>query len=126
MRSDAATSSPAANFFSVAGDKAAQGGGENRYLFITTAIDAAMFPEPRPPHNTNYVSVPDSLWTDEDRANKALNDAHAAWREKIAKARKLSDELNARFADWYYVISAKSFEDLSLTRSDLIKEKASS
>jgi hypothetical protein len=31
--------------------------------------------------------------------------------------------MNARFADWYYVISSDSFKKLRLKRSDLIRNK---
>ncbi len=37
--------------------------------------------------------------------------------------RKKVEELNARFADWYYVISAGSFEKLHLSRKDLVVKK---
>ena len=33
------------------------------------------------------------------------------------------DELNARFADWYYVISDEVFRKIHLNRDDLIKKK---
>ena len=42
-------------------------------------------------------------------------------RRDAAKA----DELNARFADWYYVIAAEDFEKLRVTRKDLVKAKSS-
>ena len=43
--------------------------------------------------------------------------------EKIVAGRKKAEELNERFAGWYYVISATSFETLRLSRADLVKEK---
>jgi hypothetical protein len=33
------------------------------------------------------------------------------------------EELNARFGDWYYVISAENFNKLHLARKELVKEK---
>lgn len=47
----------------------------------------------------------------------------AARNAKIESGKKTVDELNQRFADWYYVISNDSFEKLRLSRSALIKLK---
>ncbi|MFQ5770646.1 MAG: DUF4340 domain-containing protein [bacterium] len=100
-----------------------EGPGENRYLFITTEFDADEFPEPPKPKNTKFQTKPDSLWSDADKRNKALQDDYDQWQKKIEKGQKLSDDLNARFAKWYYVISANSFDKLHLKRKDLIKKK---
>jgi len=81
---------------------------QNRYLFVTTEFNEKAFPEPKKPANTDFLKKPDTAWTDEDRANKAL---------------RLSEELNSRFADWYYVISDDSFEKLHLKRRDLVVKK---
>jgi hypothetical protein len=43
------------------------------------------------------------------------------WREKKDEAEKKVRELNARFADWYYVISEDVYKKLHLNRSDLIQ-----
>jgi hypothetical protein len=42
---------------------------------------------------------------------------------KLEEGKKKVDELNRRFAGWYYVISAESFENLRLSRADLVKPK---
>ena len=96
---------------------------QNRYLFITTDFDEKAFPEPKKPAGTDFLKKPDSLWTDEDRDNKALQDAHGRWLRDVENARRTSEQLNARFADWYYVISADSFEKLHLKRQDLMIKK---
>ncbi|NIR48554.1 DUF4340 domain-containing protein [candidate division KSB1 bacterium] len=96
---------------------------ENRYLFITTEFDPSQFPEPSEPKNTEFQTKADSLWTDADRRNKELFDEHEEWKEKVEKGKNLSQELNARFAKWYYVISSGSFDDIHVTRGDLIKKK---
>ena len=44
----------------------------------------------------------------------------------MEQARTTSEELNARFADWYYVISDDSFKKLRLKRQDLLVSKAAS
>jgi hypothetical protein len=43
--------------------------------------------------------------------------------DKIAEGRKKVDQLNKRFGEWYYVISAESFDSLRLSRSALVKPK---
>ena len=46
-----------------------------------------------------------------------------AYDEKIKSGEKLVKDLNRRFAEWYYVISGDSFEDLRQGRKTLIKAK---
>ncbi|MGD8415172.1 MAG: DUF4340 domain-containing protein, partial [Candidatus Latescibacterota bacterium] len=104
------------------GDKPG-GPAENRYLMITTSFDESVFSEPPLPDNDDYLEKPDSLWTAEDHRMKSMRLTHDEWEKNLTEGRELSDELNARFADWYYVISADSFHKLNVTRDDLIKEK---
>ncbi|UCG50795.1 MAG: DUF4340 domain-containing protein [Candidatus Latescibacterota bacterium] len=99
--------------------------GENRYLFVTVRFQEALFPEPPSPENTNFLNKADSLWTDDDFANKNLHDAHQQWRTKVNRSRTRASELNARFAKWYYVISSANFEKLRPPRAELIKKKES-
>ena len=47
-----------------------------------------------------------------------------AYEAKVEKGKKQVDELNDRFENWYYVISADLFSKLHLARKDLIKEKS--
>lgn len=104
--------------------EAAEGGAsENRYLFISTRFDPSIFHEPPKPQNTDFMGKPDSLLTDAERAQKKIFDTHDAWQHNVDRGRKLSEDLNARFADWYYVISAKSFDKLNLGRNDLVVKK---
>jgi hypothetical protein len=100
-----------------------QGPGENRYLFITTTFDPRLFPEPAEPSNTGFAEKAEDDWTDADRRNKERRDAHDEWQKKVEDGQARSDDLNARFADWYYVISAESFDKIRLTRSDLVQRK---
>jgi len=97
--------------------------GENRYLFITTEFDVALFPEPDKASDLAFQYKDESDWTEVDQENKRLFAAHAAWQEQVDKGRKISSDLNGRFADWYYVISSASFDKLNLTRTDLVKQK---
>jgi hypothetical protein len=43
--------------------------------------------------------------------------------DKIKAAQKRVDDLNGRFAKWYYVISAESFDSIHLKRKDLVRDK---
>lgn len=43
--------------------------------------------------------------------------------DKIKEGEKLVKELNTRFADWYYVVSGESFENLRQGRKTLVKAK---
>ena len=45
--------------------------------------------------------------------------------EKLKKANQKIAELNARFADWYYIIAEDEYKKIHLGRTNLIKEKAS-
>ena len=99
------------------------GPGENRYLFITASFDSNLLPEPPEPANLAFLNKAQEEWTDSDRSNKELQDEHDQWQEKVAQNRQRAEELNNRFAAWYYVISSESFEKVQLSRSDLVKEK---
>ena len=96
------------------------GPGENRYLFITTGFDAGLFPEPPRPADLGFQARADSLWTDADRTNADLHEKHESWRQRVDTGRRTSADLNARFAQWYYVISAESFDRIRLRRTDLV------
>ncbi len=47
----------------------------------------------------------------------------AAYEKKVADGKKEVEELNRRFADWYYVISEESFKKLRPARTEFVKEK---
>jgi len=124
----------------------------NRYLMVTAVVNEAKFPMPELeviPKKPASADVPPPPATDGDAA-KAEEKKDEATEEKkeeeseldkeikrIEKEnqRKLDDradkrrkaeekvrELNARFADWYYVVSEDEYKKIRLTRSDLIKE----
>lgn len=100
-----------------------KGSGENRYLFISTRFDGSEFREPPKPPNTDFATKPDSLWTDADRENKEKQRKWDEWKLKMDTGQELSDNLNERFAGWYYVISSSSFDKLHLKRKDLLEDK---
>ncbi len=45
------------------------------------------------------------------------------YQEKLKEGRKLTEEINERFADWYYVISTETYERLSMNREKLVSPK---
>jgi hypothetical protein len=100
-----------------------QGPGENRYLMITVNFNPGAFAEPEKPENTDFLEKPDSMWTAEDHRMKGMQLAYEEWERNVAEGHALADELNHRFAKWYYVISAESFDNLAITRADLLKDK---
>lgn len=106
-------------------DDESEGGesGENRYLFITTSFSPNEFKEPSKPSNMEFSSKADSLLTDADKENKEKQRKWDEWKAKVDKGQQLSNELNDRFAKWYFVISASSFDKLHLQRKDLVKDK---
>lgn len=44
------------------------------------------------------------------------------WQDKQKKATNRVNELNSRFADWYYVISEDVYKKIHLSRADIVKE----
>ncbi|MFQ5498481.1 MAG: DUF4340 domain-containing protein [Candidatus Zixiibacteriota bacterium] len=96
---------------------------ENRYLFVTAEFDESTFPEPPRPADTSFMSKPDSLMTDNDKKNKRLQGDYERWQISIANVRRITNDLNARFSHWYYVISSDSYDKLHLNRADLIVAK---
>ncbi len=109
------------------GSKDAQAGeapaGENRYLMISASFDPALFPEPAAPTSRSFQSKPDSALTLEERRQKDIQAAHDRWKSRVDAGQKRADELNARFAAWYYVISGESFDQLRLKRADLVRDR---
>ena len=47
----------------------------------------------------------------------------ANYEKKLADGQQISEELNRRFALWYYVIPGDQYDKLRLSRSQLIREK---
>ena len=116
-------------FGEVTGDASGDDGsgsnaGDNRYLFVTARFEPSLLPEPPLPTDTTFLGKADSLMTDTDRANRSKQQEHQRWESNVRKGRETADNLNARFADWYYVISGKSFDQLRLKRSDLLAAKS--
>lgn len=97
-----------------------RGPAENRYLFVSAAFDPAVVTRPKEPSNTEFKTKPESSWSDVDRANKALQDELDRWKARVDSGRQRAQELNNRFANWYYVISEGTFTKLDIKRSALM------
>ena len=77
--------------------------GENRYVFITAEFDQTSLPEPQ-------VSE---------------TDAHASWQRRVQEGRDKAERLAARFAGWYYVIAADSYDRIHKPRGEFLKDNDS-
>ena len=125
----------------------------NRYLFVTTRLNKAKFPplelEPLPggddtgeaakeeakeeaksdadaaAKTEESVGEKSDLELERERVRKENQRKQDERDEKLKKANKKIAELNARFADWYYIIAEDEYKKVHLGRSELIKEKAS-
>ncbi|MBI5266542.1 MAG: DUF4340 domain-containing protein [candidate division Zixibacteria bacterium] len=104
-------------------DAAKSGAAASRYLFLTCDFDPKFFPEPKNAPNTGFQGKADSLLTEAEKESKRIWAEHNQWKERVDRSSKLAQDLNRRFADWYYVISSDSFEKLHVKRSDLAKKK---
>ena len=98
------------------------GGGENRYVLINAEFDPEALPEPERPANRDFENKAESQWTDADRENRGRADLHAQWERRTADGRARAEELATRFASWYYVISAGSYNRVHKTRDELLKD----
>ncbi|WP_254509310.1 DUF4340 domain-containing protein [Anatilimnocola floriformis] len=57
-----------------------------------------------------------------DKIRKENRRKMEEWEDRKKKATGRVNELNARFADWYYVISEDVYKKVHLSRADIIKE----
>jgi hypothetical protein len=97
------------------------GAGENRYVLITAEFDADALPESPQPANRDFENKPEGQWTDADRENKEASDLHSQWERRTEDGRQRAEELSTRFASWYYVVSAGSYNRVHKTRDELLK-----
>ncbi len=101
----------------------ASGPGENRYLFVSARFDESSVTPPQKPANTAFEGKEETALTEEDKQNRSLAEAYKKWEENVKKGRETAESLTKRFAPWYYVISASSFDKIHLKRSDFVKPK---
>lgn len=65
----------------------------------------------------------EELAKERERIEKENTRKQEEYDEKIAKGKEQVKKLNARFADWYYVISDEVYQKIHLDRKDIVKEK---
>jgi Domain of unknown function (DUF4340) len=59
-----------------------------------------------------------------DRIEKENKRKQDAYDEKIKAGQLRAKELNARFADWYYVVGDETYRKIHLGQADIVKKKA--
>lgn len=109
----------------------AAGEQNGRFLFVTAAFNASMIEVPHfellpapasPPADSQPTSQPASQ--PEDPARQAVIAANDQKRKeyeaKIKAGEDKVKELNARFADWYYVVSDGVYQKLRFKRADIV------
>jgi hypothetical protein len=105
------------------------GGTENRYLMVSVRYDETLLgtaPVEPKAYVADPAKKPDEQKKAEEEAKKAKDEYETKkkdWEKKKADGKKRAEELQARFAQWYYVISADAFKKLRVERSALVKAK---
>lgn len=106
-----------------------KGGSENRYLFVGISFDETAIPA-LPAEPKAYVAdpakKPEEQKAEEEKAKKDKEEYETKKKDREKKkddGKKRADKLAARFADWYYVISADAFKKLRVDRAQLAKPK---
>lgn len=114
---------------------------EARYLMIDALWDKDYVrpeiaePAPRPP--SRFPRKLADVWsssTAAEKARKAYDKQVEDWKtrqaagqkrfnDRMAAGQKRAKELEARFADWYYVIDASAFATLHVTRDNVVHAK---
>lgn len=113
--------------------------GVNRYLFVMAEFDPDLIEKPKlDPLPPEPKAEPKKEEAKKDDAKKDNKPDPKAERERIQKENKKKEdeynekkkkgeehvkELNARFADWYYVIADDMYQKIHLGRKDLVKKK---
>jgi len=69
-------------------------------------------------------AVVDPAQAERERVKKDNERKMNEYRDRRKKAETRVAELNARFADWYYVVSEDVYKKIHLVRSDIVKESA--
>lgn len=92
-----------------------------RYLMISTEFKPSLIPQ------LDLRPVPESsddpLFKDRDNIEKDNERKQSVYDRDVAAGRKLANELNQRFANWYYVITEDVYRQLHLSRFDIITER---
>lgn len=82
--------------------------------------------ESQPPTELTDEEWKERLEAERERITKENQRKLDQRNDRLAVAKKKSAELNARFADWYYIVSDSEFKRLKIELSDLITAKGTS
>jgi hypothetical protein len=110
-------------------DEKKAGGTENRYLMVSVRYDEALLgaaPVEPKPYVADPSKKPEENKAAEEAAKKAKEEFDGKkkdFEKKKVDGKKRAEELQARFAQWYYVISADAFKKLRVDRAALVKAK---
>lgn len=63
--------------------------------------------------------------SERERIKRENQRAQEEYQQKLEDGRKRVDELNARFADWYYIISDEVYRKIHLSRENIVTKKES-
>ncbi len=61
---------------------------------------------------------------EQERIEKANRRKQDEYDEKVKKGQERAKELNARFADWYYVVGDETYRKIHLGQAEIVKKKA--
>ncbi len=103
-----------------------------RYLFVTAAFNEGLLDKP------DILELPslESLGIDEDATEPAMSESmekaratliqeneakQQAYEQELEAGRARARELTDRFADWYYVIADSVYDNVRLTRADIVE-----
>lgn len=78
--------------------------------------------DPAAPQKKTLEELQREFMTAQAQYSRDLSE-YNAYQEKVKAAEEKAEKLNRRFAQWYYVISGESYDQLSLSRADLIEPK---
>ena len=111
----------------------------NRFVMIAAKVDEAAIPQPEladvpelaGPAVVEGEDADEVELTEEQKAANLARDAIIKENERkqneyddaMKKAKEKVGELNFRLADWYYVVSEEVYNDIHLSRKDVIKVK---
>lgn len=81
------------------------------------------FQDPAPPAELSEEEWKERLEAERERITKENQRKIDQRNDRLAVAKKRVAELNARFADWYYIVSDSEFKRLKIELADLITKK---
>ena len=81
------------------------------------------FQDPAPPAELSDEEWKERLEAERERITKENQRKIDQRNDRMAVAKKRVAELNARFADWYYIVNDSEFKRLKIELADLITKK---